>query len=153
VTFAGANHGSTLVQVGRTILARLFRDIVEASSVGAGVLADLDYGSSFLWTLNRQWLDTLNARGLGNLRCFSLGGGRHDMFGGEVFWQVGERGSDSVVRVSGANLRYTVIDADPQANPPRLRAVSPVAPVAHLVVAGYTHHGIIGDVHAATDPP
>jgi hypothetical protein len=70
-----------------------------------------------------------------------------------VFWQVGERGFDSVVRVSGANLNYTVIDADPQAKPPRLRAVSPVAPAAHLVVAGYTHGGIIGDVHAATDPP
>jgi hypothetical protein len=153
VTFAGANHGSTLAQVGRTILARLFRNIVEASSVGAGVVADLDYGSSFLWTVNRQWLDTLNAGGLGNLRCFSLGGDRHDMFAGEVFWQVGERGSDSVVRVSGANLKYTVIDADPQANPPRLRAVSPAAPVAHLVVAGYTHGGIIGDVRAAIDPP
>ena len=153
ITFAGAHHGSTLARVGRTILARLFRNIVEASSVGAGVLADLDYGSSFLWTLNRQWLDTLNAGGLGNLRFFSLGGDRHDVFGDEVFWQVGERGSDSVVRVSGANLKYTVIDADPQANPPRLHAVSPLTPVAHLVVAGYTHDGIIGDVHAATDPP
>ncbi|HEX2712191.1 MAG TPA: hypothetical protein VHM88_08215, partial [Candidatus Acidoferrales bacterium] len=31
ITFAGANHGSTLAQVGRTIIARIFRDVVEQS--------------------------------------------------------------------------------------------------------------------------
>ncbi|HYM69488.1 MAG TPA: hypothetical protein VEZ44_07830 [bacterium] len=153
VTFAGANHGSTLAQVGRTIIARLFRDVVEQSAVGAQVLADLDYGSSFLWTLNTEWLDAANAGRLDPVWYFSLGGDNHGGFAGEVFWQVGEHGSDSVVRICGANLNYTVVDADPQATPPRLRVVSAAKPTAHLVVPGYTHGGIIGNVRATTDPP
>ncbi len=153
VSFAGANHGSTLAQVGRTIIARLFRDVIEQSAVGAQVLADLDYGSSFLWSLNTDWLNAASAGWLEALRVFSLGGDNHGGFAGEVFWQVGERGSDSIVRVCGANLNYTVVEADPQATPPRLRVTSAARPTAHLVVPGYTHGGIIGDVRAATDVP
>lgn len=153
VTFAGANHGSTLAQVGRTIIARLFRGAVEQSSVGAGVLTDLDYGSTFLWDLNTAWLTQAQALRAAGLRWFSLGGDGHNAFAKEVFWQVGEDGSDSVVRVSGANLNYTVIRADPQGNPPQLQVDAPPTPVAHLVVPGYTHGAIIGDVRNATDPP
>lgn len=153
VTFAGANHGSTLAQVGRTIIARLFRGIVEQSSVGAGVLTDLDYGSTFLWDLNTAWLAQAPALRAAGLRWFSLGGDGHSAFAHEVFWQVGENGSDSIVRVSGANLNYTVIRADPQGDPPRFQVNAPPAPVAHLVVPGYTHGAIIGNVRAATDAP
>lgn len=153
ITFAGANHGSTLAQVGRTIIARLFRNVVEQSSVGQHVLADLDYGSPFLWQLNDEWLGQWNAGKLAAVRCYSLGGDNHSGFVGEVFWQVGEAGSDSIVRVSGANLNYTRMEADPQAARPALRLVSPVRPAAHLIVPGYTHGGLIGDVKAPTELP
>lgn len=153
ITFAGANHGSTLAQVGRTIIARLFRNVVEQSSVGQQVLTDLDYGSAFLWRLNDEWLDQRIAGRLSDVRCFSLGGDNHSGFAGEVFWQVGEAGSDSVVRVSGANLNYTCIEADPYATPPVLRLVSPARSTAHLIIPGYTHGGIIGDVRAPAEPP
>lgn len=153
ITFAGANHGSTLAQVGRTIIARLFRNVVEQSSVGQHVLADLDYGSPFLWRLNDEWLDQWNSGNLNAVRCFSLGGDNHGGFAGEVFWQVGEAGSDSIVRISGANLNYTRIEADPQAARPTLRVVSPVRASPHLIVPGYTHGGVIGDVRSAAEPP
>lgn len=153
ITFAGANHGSTMAQLGRTIIARLFRGIVEQSSVGQQVLADLDYGSAFLWRLNDEWLDTWNAGRLDGVYCFSLGGDNHNGFAGEVIWQTGEAGSDSIVRVSGANLNYARMDADPQATHPVLRSTAPARPSAHLVIPGYTHGGIIGDVKAPTEAP
>ncbi|HEV2439476.1 MAG TPA: hypothetical protein VGX97_05390 [bacterium] len=153
ITYAGANHGSTMAQLGRTIIARLFREIVQQSSVGQRVLADLDYGSAFLWQLNDEWLDAWNAGRLDGVYCFSLGGDNHGGFPGEVIWQVGERGSDSIVRVSGANLNYTRMDANPQAARPVLRPTTPVRPTAHLVIPGYTHGGIIGDVKSSAEPP
>ena len=153
ITFAGANHGSTLAQLGRTIIARLFRNVVEQSSVGQGVLADLDYGSSFLWALNTEWLDAANTGRLDGLYCFSLGGDNHSPFEAEVFWQTHEAGSDSVVRVSGANLNYSRMEVDPETHPPQLRLVQLNKPMAHLILPGYTHDGIIGDVQKATDPP
>jgi hypothetical protein len=153
ITLAGANHGSTLAQVGRTIIARLFRNVVEQSSVGQQVLADLDYGSAFLWRLNTEWLDAENAGRLRALWCFGLGGDNHSGFAGEVFWQVGEAGSDSIVRISGANLNYTRLEADPQTVPPKLRLVPLTRPAPHLVVPGYTHGGIVNDVKAPTEPP
>lgn len=60
ISCAGANHGSTLAQLGRGELARAFRGLTQASSVGQRVLADLDYGSDFLRLLNRDWLDAWN---------------------------------------------------------------------------------------------
>lgn len=153
ITLAGANHGSTLAQLGRTILAKLFFGIVDQSSVGMRVLADLDYGSPFLWRLNTEWLDAWNAGRLDAVRVFSLGGDDHSEFRDQVFWQTRENGSDSTVRVSGANLNYTRLEADPQTDPPQLRPVSMRTPAAHLVVPGYTHSGIIGAVTAPSDPP
>lgn len=153
ITFAGANHGSTLAQLGRTILAKLFFGIVDQTSVGMRVLADLDYGSAFLWGLNAEWLDAWNAGRLDAVRVFSLGGDDHSEFKDQVFWQTRENGSDSTVRVSGANLNYTRLEADPQTDPPQLRLVPMQKPAAHLVLSGYTHTGIIGAVTAPSDPP
>jgi hypothetical protein len=142
-----------MAQVGRTIIARIFRGLVEQSAVGQQVLCDLDYGSAFLWQLNDEWLEAWNAGRLDAVRCFSVGGDNHAGFAGEVFWQIGEAGSDSIVRVSGANLNYTRMAADPQATPPVLRPVVPARPAAHLVIPGYTHGGIIGDVKNSSEPP
>ncbi|HEY1680991.1 MAG TPA: alpha/beta fold hydrolase [Candidatus Tumulicola sp.] len=60
VSCAGANHGSTMAQLGRTELAYLFRTLTQGQSVGKRVLEDLDYGSDFLLQLNREWLDAWN---------------------------------------------------------------------------------------------
>ena len=48
ISLAGANHGSTLAQLGETQLSYLFRELTGGTSVGLEVLQDLDYGSEFL---------------------------------------------------------------------------------------------------------
>src|SRR5581483_2666656 len=45
ISVAGANHGSTLAQLGETMAAHVFRELAQGTSVGRGVLTDLDYGS------------------------------------------------------------------------------------------------------------
>jgi hypothetical protein len=153
VTFAGANHGSTLAQVGRTILSKIYFGVIDHSEVGAHVLADLDYGSSFLWRLNTDWFQAANNGDLNTVRCFSLGGANHSDFIDQVFWQTKEQGSDSTVRTSGANLNYSMVQANPDTNPPRLSIETLKHPVAHLILPEYTHGGIIGGVNSVSDPP
>lgn len=106
VSLAGANHGSTLAQLGATQLAHLFRALDGGTSVGLEVLQDLDYGSEFLLSLNEQWLDAYLAPNPPRTRSFSLGGDDHSGLVNQIFWQTHEDGSDSTVRVSGANLNY-----------------------------------------------
>ena len=162
ITIAGANHGSSLAQVGRTAIARVFRWIgQDGRPVGERVLADLDYGSTFLWTLNTQWLDAWNNKDLGaQVYCFSFGGDKHGAsfllnlpeFPDVPGWQFLEPGSDSIVRVSGANLNYNLVTADSGAGtltPPQ--RIAP--PAAHLVIGGWTHGGVFGGVQSDTDAP
>jgi len=48
ITMAGANHGSTLAQMGKSVLGYVQKLLVKQSpTVGANVLTDLDYGSDF----------------------------------------------------------------------------------------------------------
>ncbi len=155
VTLAGANHGSSLAQVGRTAIARVFRGLAEDAQPGEGVLADLDYGSTFLWSLNREWLELWNAGRLASTYCFAMGGDKHwtdeipflDIPG----WQFLESGSDSIVRICGANLNYSFIAADAKTGGFKRTNLS--TPAAHLVVHGYTHGGILGGVQSSAEPP
>lgn len=112
---AGANHGSTMAQLGQTALAHLFRSITQRSSVGARVLDDLDYGSVFLRKLNRDWLDAWNASSplYSKTFCFSIGGTDHSFWENQLAWQSRESGSDGTVRISGANLNYRFIELRP----------------------------------------
>lgn len=115
ISGAGANHGSSLSQLGRTELAYAYRALAEKSDVGKQVLADLDYGSEFLRRLNRDWLTEWNA---GNplhddTFCFSLGGTDHSFWQNQLSWQAHELGSDGTVRVGGANLNYRFINLRP----------------------------------------
>ena len=120
VSLAGANHGSTLAQLGQTQLAYLFRELGEGTSVGLEVLQDLDYGSAFLLRLNEDWLDAyLTASPLSTLP-FSLIGDDHSDLLDQVCWQTHENGSDSTVRVSGGNLNYRFISYDQTAAHPAL---------------------------------
>jgi hypothetical protein len=108
ISCAGANHGSSLAQVGQSMIAKIFREFAEHTSVGARVLDDLDYGSAFLRRLNGEWLAAWNdpASALGSAFCFSLGGADHSFWKNQLAWQAHETGSDGTVRISAANLNY-----------------------------------------------
>ena len=158
ITMAGANHGSTLAGMGKSVLGYL-QKIIEKHllTVGARVLTDLEYGSEFLLKLNREWLERWNSGDLSRVFAFSMGG---DFIGGDptlqIFWQTHESGSDNTVRISGANLNYTMIDAS-SSNPSAVTAFAPKLRVPHLLLAGYSHYGpqtgILGNVHGPGDPP
>jgi hypothetical protein len=158
VTMAGANHGSSLAQLGKSILGYVQQAANKhVDSVGARVLTDLDYGSDFLLKLNRQWVDATNSGLLRSLYAFSMGGdiiGKgNDLF--NLFSQLSEPGSDNTVRVSGANLNCRFLVADPTTG--TIEVDVPAAPVAHLVLHGYSHFGtvdgILGSVTSPSDPP
>lgn len=157
VTMGGANHGSTLAQMGKSVLGYVQKMFLKQSpTVGANVLTDLDYGSDFLLKLNADWMARWNDGSLDALSTFSMGG---DFVGNDrslqVFWQTHELGSDNTVRISGANLNYTLIEATHGVGGPGVIAVRPVRPVPHLVLDGYSHFGddtgILGWVNPAGD--
>jgi hypothetical protein len=165
ITMAGANHGSSLAQLGRTPLGYAHQYLLKHSlGVGARVLQDLDYGSTFLLRLNRDWLakryddpengTTADPR-MAKLFQFSMGG---DFPGNdkavELLWASSEPGTDNTVRLSGANLNYTYLVADQEKG--TLKAV-PSKPQAHLIIPGYSHYGDDTGVMASntkpSDPP
>jgi alpha-beta hydrolase superfamily lysophospholipase len=157
ITMAGANHGSTLAQVGKSLLGYVQKIIQKRiMSVGARVLTDLDYGSDFLLRLNDEWLIAQNDETLKDLYSFSMGG---DFIGNDpamnFIWQTHEFGCDNTVRISGANLNYRILRADPDAG--TITHAQPPVAVPHLILPGYSHFGpdtgILGNVHASTDPP
>jgi hypothetical protein len=157
ITMAGANHGSSLAQMGKSVLGYVQKLLLKhLPTVGAAVLTDLDYGSDFLLRLNREWLERWNDGSLDGLFAFSMGG---DYVGSDsamqVFWQTHEPGSDNTVRISGANLNYTMIDVVHGPTGPQVVATRPDRPIPHRVLAGYSHFGpdtgILGWVQPA--PP
>jgi hypothetical protein len=93
ISLAGANHGSTLAQLGRTQIAFFFREL-GGTSVGAEVLQDLDYGSDFLLMLNEDWLDAHLSENPPDTFSFSLIGDDHSALDHQFFWQTHEDGSD-----------------------------------------------------------
>jgi hypothetical protein len=143
ITMGGANHGSTLSQMGESVLGYVQKMFVKQSpTVGKNVLIDLDYGSDFLLKLNADWMDRWNDGSLDALSAFSMGG---DFVGNDksldVFWQTHEPGSDNTVRISGANLNYTLLEVSHGIGGAGVTAVRPRRPVPHLVLAGYSHFG------------
>lgn len=137
ISCAGANHGSTMAQLGQSQLAYVFRNVTQGRSVGKRVLENLDYGSTFLRQLNRNWLDAWNNPQdplYVDTFCFSMGGTNHSFWQNHLTWQSREFGSDGTVRISGANLNYRWISipgGDP-ASPYKLETLSQRTP--HLVV-------------------
>ena len=154
VSLAGANHGSTLAQLGVTIVNRIRQDVQGADGVGQQVLTDLDYGSEFLRRLNSDWIDASDE--LSGTFCFSMIGDDHSAFEDQLFWQTKENGCDSTVRICGANLNYNWLIADPDENPPLFRPRSTRVEVPHLVITGFSHtgaKGIIDSVRTEKDAP
>jgi hypothetical protein len=147
VSLAGANHGSTLAQLGETQLAYLFRALAEGTSVGLEVLQDLDYGSEFLLELNEDWLDAYLSSAPPLTLPFSLIGDDHGSLIDQICWQTHENGSDSTVRVSGGNLNYRFLSYDQTTARPALGVKELPYVVPHLVLHGISHtgdHGILG---------
>ncbi len=154
ITLAGANHGSTLAQMGKSVFGYVQKMVFKRLiGVGANVLTDLDYGSDFLRRLNREWLERWNDGTLAKLWAFSLGG---DSVGSDpslqIFWQTHEPGSDNTVRISGANLNYTLIDVVQAAGGPQVVATRPARPVPHLVLSNYSHYGSASGIVGWVDP-
>jgi hypothetical protein len=156
VTMAGANHGSSLAEIGKTPIGYLQKLLSKhVLSVGKGILTDLEYGSNFLWRLNDEWLTAWNDPKYplyNQVLAFSLGG---DYIGNDkamdLFWATSEDGSDNTVRISGANLNYTILEANPDANPPTItpRVLNQTAP--HLILPGYSHFDSDTGILHATD--
>ena len=162
---AGANHGSTMAQLGLTELAHVYRTVAEHKAVGKRVLEDLDYGSAFLTKLNRQWMEAWNDPAdplFAETFCFSIGGTDHSYWQNHLFWQSHESGSDGTVRICGANLNYRWITIPPDPAPYRLETLCQPAP--HLVIEDgakrYAHTSqsahdtaklVIGAAHAVTE--
>jgi hypothetical protein len=144
ISLAGANHGSTLAQLGETQLAYLYREVSDGTAVGLEVLQDLDYGSAFLLRLNEDWLDAYLAAHAPVTYPFSLGGDNHAGLLNQIFWQTHENGSDSTVRISGANLNYRFLYFDQTATNPALTIKQLATPVPHLILPGVSHTGTTG---------
>ncbi len=159
ITMAGANHGSTLAQAGKSVLGYLQKLLLKhILSVGARVLTDLDYGSDFLLRLNEEWLKAINdpANPLSSRFCFSMGG---DSIGNDrtvdLYWGSCEPGSDNTVRISGANLNYRMLVAN-RPGQSGLSILAPPVPVPHVILRGYSHFGddtgVLGKARDASDP-
>jgi len=148
ISLAGANHGSTLAQLGNMQLVYLYRGAM-GTSVGAEVLQDLDYGSEFLLQLNEEWLDAYLSNQPPNVFAFSLGGDDHSALDFQLFWQTHEDGSDSTVRISGANLNYKMVSINQSDANQTLNVKPPLnanAMFPHLVLHGVSHFGNNGIV-------
>ena len=156
ITMAGANHGSSLAEIGKTPIGYLQKLLSKhVLAVGKQVLTDLDYGSDFLWSLNDEWMDAWNDATYplaSQVLAFSLGG---DFIGNDaamkLFWATSEDGSDNTVRISGANLNYAFLEADPDADPPTICKRVLARPVPHKILKGYSHFDTDTGILHATD--
>jgi len=157
IAMAGANHGSSLAQIGKSPIGYL-QKLIQAHqlTVGRQVLTDLDYGSDFLLRLNREWLAAWNDQDYPldqRTLVFSLGG---DYKGGnpvmDLFWGTSELGSDNTVRMSAANLNYSIVEGDARTGALVRRVPNRRSP--HRIMPGYSHFDAqTGIMHAqdATD--
>ncbi len=154
ISLAGANHGSSLAQLGNMQVVHLYRGIL-GTSVGAEVLQDLDFGSEFLLRLNEDWLDAYLSSQPPGVFCFALSGDDHSGLEYQLFWQTHEDGSDAIVRISGSNLNYNMLSIDQNDVSPTLISKRPLnssLQFPHLVIRGASHignNGIMGG-NAAT---
>ena len=154
ISLAGANHGSTLAQLGQTQLAYIYRHL-QGTSVGLEVLQDLDYGSQFLLKLNSEWLDAFISEDFPRVYAFSLIGDDHSAPDCQIAWQTHENGSDNIVRISGGNLNYSILSIDQNDPVPTLRTKRFKSPIPHLILPEVAHtgngSGILGKANGILD--
>lgn len=103
VMLAPANHGSALAMLGKARVGRI-QAWFNGIEPGVGVLTWLELGSSEAWNLNDSWLEYKYQN---NFYPFVLSGEKIDShFYDFLNHYLVEKGSDGVVRLSGANLNY-----------------------------------------------
>jgi hypothetical protein len=141
ISLAGANHGSSLAQLGTMQIVYLFRFLNGGTQVGKEVLQDLDYGSDFLLRINEEWLDAFRSSTPPSVFPFSLIGSDHSMIENQLFWQTHENGSDGTVRISGGNLNYQFLAINQNDPAPVLTVKKLPKPVPHLVLPNISHTG------------
>jgi hypothetical protein len=107
IMLAPANHGSALAQLGKSRLARI-TSFFEGIEPGQHILDWLELGSSMSWQLNNSWLDyDCTANGV---YSFVLTGQKIDrQLYDAINSYTGEAGSDGVVRVTAANMNYSLL--------------------------------------------
>jgi GTPase SAR1 family protein len=107
VMLAPANHGSALAMLGKDKVGRIqawFKGI----EPGVGVLNWLELGSNEAWNLNDSWLEYTYEN---SFYPFVLSGEKIDShFYDFLNHYLVEKGSDGVVRLSGANLNYQKLE-------------------------------------------
>ncbi len=103
VMLAPANHGSALAILGKAKVGRI-KAWWNDTEPGVGVLNWLQLGSQGQWNLNDSWLDCLSKN---TFYPFVLSGEKIDEnFYDFINHYLVEKGSDGVVRLSGANMNY-----------------------------------------------
>lgn len=107
IMLAPANHGSALAQLGKSRLGRI-KCFFEGIEPGQHVLDWLELGSNMSWQLNENWLDyDCTAHGI---YSFVLAGQKIDrQLYDALNSYTGEAGSDGVVRVTAANMNYSLL--------------------------------------------
>lgn len=154
IMLAPANHGSSLAQLGKGRLSRI-KTWFQGVEPGQQVLNWLELGSEGQWALNHNFLDyDLDSN---TFFPFVLTGQTIDKkLYDHLNSYTGERGTDGVIRVCGANLTYrsltltqgeTVLDTTRRRNPEKLSLdfdekllkMSPDVPLG--VIPGASHGG------------
>lgn len=107
IMLAPSNHGSALAQLGKSRLGRI-KSFFEGIEPGQRVLDWLELGSEMSWQLNESWLDyECTANGI---FPFVLTGQKIDrQLYDALNSYTGESGSDGIVRVSSANMNYSLL--------------------------------------------
>ena len=107
IMLAPANHGSSLAILGKSKLGRI-KAWVQGMEPGDGVLKWLQLGSNEQWQLNLSWLNYDFDEN--TFFPFVLSGEKIDHhFYDFLNPYLVEKGSDGVVRLTGANLNYQTI--------------------------------------------
>lgn len=139
VMLATANHGSALAQLGKSRLSRI-KSFFQGVEPGQRVLDWLELGSDASWNLNRNWLEyDCVPKGV---YPFVLTGQRIDRnFYDALNSYTGEPGSDGVVRVTGANMNYSLLRLVQQEDQLKVEKIHRTAHTALGVVPGCSHSG------------
>ncbi|WP_419419565.1 phospholipase PlaB [Legionella sp. D16C41] len=142
IMLAPANHGSALAQLGKSRLGRI-KSFFEGIEPGQHVLDWLELGSDMSWQLNESWLDyDCTAHGI---YAFVLTGQKIDrQLYDAINSYTGEAGSDGVVRVTAANMNYSLLklhQAGINGENLVVASMTRTQPMAFGVLPGCAHSG------------
>ncbi|MBN9229465.1 MAG: phospholipase [Legionella sp. 40-6] len=142
IMLAPANHGSALAQLGKSRLSRI-KSFFEGIEPGQHILDWLELGSDQSWQLNESWLDyDCTAHGI---YCFVLTGQAIDrQLYDALNSYTGEAGSDGVVRVTAANMNYSLLKLHQEGTNGENLVVSKMTrtkPIALGILPGCAHSG------------